>query len=553
MEEDTVDMANEEEDEKKSLSKENASLKAQNERLKERLQSSQDYAEELRLRLEALGLALEKARKGSGRAELSREASSQTDEEDLKEASLKWRGEIPLTKWDLDKESIVDQVRRAAGNVEREQFLAGMAFEETSGLYYDFKSGYYYDAERNLYYDGASGTYYSYDYEKEEYQVYSTVALGTTSKKSGKKKQKTKKKRKKSAEVDGDNDKNGERAPRDVEEGEVSSESDDESDDESEEASSDDTTEAAGHRPDDTDDECEFDEERIPPCARLIVKSSDSIPPGSLFLVPCTGGTVGRVGLDHAVILPGDSNVSRKHASITFRTGKFFVKDVGSVNGTVVDGKMLVKSSDEETRSNLVVEAELGHGSMLEVGSTKLLCHVHPGKETCFECEPGRILEAQPIYKIPEFDPSGKEKARRTGLRQLKAKYGLRMSDDFAAGNVKLPESYEDRAGKRRRELGSDNPYEKTDAAHVDKALGKTNKGFGLLAKMGWKEGQGLGRKGAEGRKEPVRVEQRVNVRAGLGTGVMLAALDVKRDEVWQKTKERFEQAEKSEKKGEVL
>ena len=49
---------------------------------------------------------------------------------------------------------LVKEVTAAASEVAREQFLASMAYEETSGLYYDYKTGYYFDAERSLYYDG---------------------------------------------------------------------------------------------------------------------------------------------------------------------------------------------------------------------------------------------------------------------------------------------------------------------------------------------------------------------------------------------------------------
>ena len=49
---------------------------------------------------------------------------------------------------------LVKEVTAAASEVAREQFLASMAYEETSGLYYDYKTGYYFDAERSLFYDG---------------------------------------------------------------------------------------------------------------------------------------------------------------------------------------------------------------------------------------------------------------------------------------------------------------------------------------------------------------------------------------------------------------
>jgi len=50
---------------------------------------------------------------------------------------------------------------------------------------------------------------------------------------------------------------------------------------------------------------------------------------------------VGRTE-DNNMILP-DSQVSRKHAVITWRRNHFEVKDVGSVNGTFVNGKLIKK------------------------------------------------------------------------------------------------------------------------------------------------------------------------------------------------------------------
>ncbi|QQP57225.1 Angiogenic factor with G patch and FHA domains 1like [Caligus rogercresseyi] len=75
--------------------------------------------------------------------------------------------------------------------------------------------------------------------------------------------------------------------------------------------------------------------------------------------------------------------------------------------------------------------------------------------------------------------------------------------------------NYNDRAQDRRQKVGSDNPYEKTESASLETSIDSRNKGFNMLAKMGWKEGEGLG-KSASGIAEPVGIEQR-SERAGLG------------------------------------
>ena len=36
----------------------------------------------------------------------------------------------------------------------------------------------------------------------------------------------------------------------------------------------------------------------------------------------------------------------------------------------------------------------LTHGDILQVASTRMLLHIHPGSETCDSCEPGQVLAA---------------------------------------------------------------------------------------------------------------------------------------------------------------
>ncbi|TLM66685.1 MAG: DUF2662 domain-containing protein [Actinobacteria bacterium] len=90
-----------------------------------------------------------------------------------------------------------------------------------------------------------------------------------------------------------------------------------------------------------------------------------------------TPATVTVTGLDHDVVLAGgrvvvgrlaecgvvlaDSNVSRRHAAFTERTGGWEVEDLGSTNGTFLNGRPL-------TGAEL-----LRDGDVVQVGVTKLV------------------------------------------------------------------------------------------------------------------------------------------------------------------------------------
>lgn len=124
---------------------------------------------------------------------------------------------------------------------------------------------------------------------------------------------------------------------------------------------------------------------------RVIVEATDipKIKPGSLFIITCDGGTVGREG-DHSICLP-DINVSKHHLKLAYDpvTTSYTVVDLGSRNGTIINGKRLSSSKQESEPVTIV------HGSKIQVGSTTLLCHIHEGSQTCGNCEPGLLIEDQ--------------------------------------------------------------------------------------------------------------------------------------------------------------
>ena len=75
------------------------------------------------------------------------------------------------------------------------------------------------------------------------------------------------------------------------------------------------------------------------------------------------GGTrlvIGRLtGCD---ICLADANVSRRHAELVLTGGIWSVRDLGSTNGTFVNGQP-------------VAEAPLADGDVIEVGTTRLVYH----------------------------------------------------------------------------------------------------------------------------------------------------------------------------------
>ncbi|ENN71384.1 angiogenic factor with G patch and FHA domains 1-like isoform X1 [Dendroctonus ponderosae] len=419
--------------------------------------------------------------------------------------------ETTSTNGQKEPKSLAEDIKEAA---EQAVQSSGFVYEETSGLYYDYTSGYYYNAEYGLYYDASSGTYLNYNQETKTYEYHSQVTPAEPAKDSvclSRKKRRAKNK-KKAKEP---------KRPRfdefgiDFEEGECSDSSA--------------TFE---------DDECVSDSSDVskqyPPCMRMIVESTEipKIKVGSLFIVTCDGGTIGREG-NHSVLLP-DINVSKHHLKLFYNedTSTYSIVDLGSRNGTLLNGKRLASSKQESD------PAEVPHGSKLQLGSTTLLCHVHEGSQTCGHCEPGLLIEEP---KDPPVPISGSKKSIsqqfKSELRRLRKQHGFLGSNEDPS---RLREGYTDRAERRRNEVGSQNPYEKTKAASLDESITSENKGFKLLSKMGWKEGESLGKDGT-GRIEPVKVVSNAGT-AGMGAAVEVPLVVPKnpKHQIWMKTQERF-------------
>lgn len=424
--------------------------------------------------------------------------SVETQTESLEE------GEYQGEDWS-DAGDIVKQVTSAANSVMEQQ---GMVYEETSGLWYDFKSGYYFDPGSGLYYDGHNGVWYQYNPETKQYTVNSRVPEEEV----------------RAQKILSQAAREAIEARAKREERKKRSKSKDEKKPDLAEALDSINSVVAKH---DYSDESEDDDPRDTiPCVRIVVTGTEDpeVVVGSLFLVTCKGGSIGSRG--HHEVLLGDKGCSKHHARISYSGGKYYLRDLGSRNGTWVGGKRISVSKQESE------DVEVGHGTLIQIGKTKLLCHLHPGRETCLQCEPGLIRE-----EVRDTDTGTREERRKENIKSIKRKYGL---DNPGEDTLKPHDpNFHDRAKERRRLIGSSHGSEKTVSASVDTAIGAENKGFKMLAKMGFKGGsQGLG-KNNQGRAEPVKVEQRTE-RAGLGSNVPSVTVDSRKNAIWRKTQKRF-------------
>nr|XP_044248921.1 angiogenic factor with G patch and FHA domains 1 isoform X1 [Drosophila takahashii] len=428
-----------------------------------------------------------------------------------------------------DAFSFVDEMRQAAKHAEN---LNNFVYEPTSGMYYDPKTGYYYNAEYGLYYDGNTGCYYSYDHAKDSYEFHSQAQVQAneaakpesedeqvefdelggvitdpdTLKKIKAEKQKAKDRAEKSKrKAKGKNKKHGKKKRKkerhhkskkrhrdsdderdgDAEEGELSQSSDSSSDSSDDEESSgiSDTEDssvpifkAAGRFQDIA--------KKYPPSLRIIVQETnlETLKVGSLHLITYKGGSLGREG-SHDVIIP-DVNVSKGHLKFNYeaKLGLYKCLDLGSRNGTILNGSPMSSEA-----------MDLVHGSVITLGQTKLLCHVHEGNSTCGLCEPGLLIETPAPVVTTGNASTATVLSHKEQLKKLQRKYGLE-NEKFVESGANGQSNYNDRAATRRVKVGSSTDKEKTEIACVNTEIGSSNKGFKMLSKLGWQKGDTLGK-----------------------------------------------------------
>jgi hypothetical protein len=96
-----------------------------------------------------------------------------------------------------------------------------------------------------------------------------------------------------------------------------------------------------------------------PPRARLVVVESPSLAEGDVLTIDSAPVTLGRGG-QNTVPLDGDEFASAQHARVEARTDGVWVEDLGSTNGTFVNG------------ARITTARKLEEGDVVRVGQTDL-------------------------------------------------------------------------------------------------------------------------------------------------------------------------------------
>lgn len=263
---------------------------------------------------------------------------------------------------------------------------------------------------------------------------------------------------------------------------------------------------------------------------------SDKMDVGKLFVVTFKGGSLGREG-NHDVLIP-DLNVSKSHLRFSYHHKKGVYQFVDrSRNGTLLDGVQKSLLNQEESQP-----VDLVHGSILQLAKTKLLCHVHEGLTTCGECEPFNYAKKNIEEPNASDQPQPSNLTHREQLKLMQKRYGLATEKYLENPSGTKNKNYEDRAEKRRVKVGSSHGSLKTEQASLNSSISSENKGFKMLSKMGWSDGQSIG-KSQEGIKEPVQLKTQQGT-SGLGNESYQPAVSFrsnsKKKEILSKTQERY-------------
>ncbi|VDD81291.1 unnamed protein product [Mesocestoides corti] len=533
--------------------------------------------------------------------------------------------------------SIADILKQTSDSVTHN---SGYVFDQQTGLYFDKNSGYYYDPDNQLFFEPKTGVYYSYNDETKEYSYHSRVSTEL----SGKFKallEKTANKTELSASAVKSEDRyrgrrhryssssstdrrrrhghrrsrRSSRRRRRTRHRHRSSSSSSYSrsgssvsspyrlrrrsrDYRSSSSDGGRSSQRHGRRkdresaPEEAKPACIAATAVVyPPSVRLMVLASNAVglAVGSVGVITSqeasTGwGCLGRNWHYCPIFdLTQDTDLDEIHCEITFNVvdESYFVKDRRTVNGTYVNGTKLEKNEKKSLR----------HGDVLRIGANRFLVHIHPGRETCGQCEAAEfqaamesVANSSMLTAVPDdvqlTKSESKDSIRKANVDALKIKYGLkkagkkdgRWKGGGSRQRARLVEEkphYEDRAAKRRaleKAMSSDNPVPVSQTgiattASVITPIDETNVGARLLAKMGWSRGEGLGREKG-GISEPISASMRLDQRAGLGFGNMAigqnslpldaTASEIRHARTLSVTRERYRLLEEKERAGQL-
>lgn len=356
----------------------------------------------------------------------------------------------------------------------KSEAMQDYVYDASSKTYYSTTTGWYYYPESGAYYNPKDQSYYTYDIVTKKFTSFHSIKQQESSKSDETGEAKKNSRKRTESDLNNSDDQANMEDEEEEEEGEI--------------------VDAA----DDNDkDNIDFDDQHSTPSRspspkhkssgmvmrwqkklmsnsrlsnvspiRLIVLKSATLELGSLMLVSCLGGNVGQAA-SCTVSIP-DLPVSQRHAEISYdsRRKVYNLRDLDSRNGTFVNGQQLLAASKE---------TQLRHGDVITFADTELLAHIHPSRDvTCDECEPGTAMaklaskRAAEAAAVAANNVGAASKAAnettvnaRQRMKDLKKKYGLK-GDTFR--EYQMPAGYQDRAGKRQKEVGSDNPFEKTAA-----------------------------------------------------------------------------------------
>ncbi|MCP9260833.1 hypothetical protein DINM_003981 [Dirofilaria immitis] len=469
-----------------------------------------------------------------------------------------------------DNMSIADVLRQTANEFLRDQYLQGFEFHEDCKLYYNPMTGYYYDQSRDhrilehvpsnyyimiavtlayhfkdtaLFYHPSTNCYYYYDNQADSYVYYTRIPCEHT--------WTDKLAERKAVALLGESF-------------------------------------AAGMTQDEVDvfeclnsllkivlqttDNDSFDcdvlndeisiyiqEERMgyAPCVRIIEKAS-----GALHVVTITGARIGSAS-DCEIQLSSEQFSENEYSAVI------------SYNETEQRYFMTVKGREPVIfRNKIKIDMDevafIDHGDEWQFGEQEFLAHIHYGTNTCGSCEPGLLKTDHVIISELDYNPLAgkisKETLRRRNLRSMKKSMAFLI---FSCQDEE--ERYRCKYQKKERNFSCNNAENKDKSIYanclakplpigilemiattIDKLpssaemLNESNRGFGMLQRMGWKQGTGLGRR-EDGITEPLTSKVRPN-RAGLGlkneVKFELSKKQDKRQHLLEITRKRFQKAE---------